>query len=337
MKEGSAINTLVSQLEGYQVISLVGNIKNAGKTTVLNYLLSNYQDILVGVTSIGLDGEKIDQVTFLPKPRIYVYTGMIVVTSKACLDECEADYEIIKKTNIKTSLGEIYIIRITANGNCLVGGPSSIKSMQVIIEELKRLNCSKILIDGAFSRITLAQLADAIILSIGASYSQQLEKIATNAYNIVKLFQLPRFKSKHNLQEFNKIVLIDNNNELLFINKESTLDCGLDIIKQINENIKYMYIPRVVSQSFIKEFIANRHKLYCDLIINNPTHLLVDEVLLKQIFKLKQKVYVLKQINLVALTFNPFSPKGNIPFKSFREVLKERITIPIYNVLDKDN
>lgn len=337
MKEGNVINTLIKQLENYQVISIVGNIKNAGKTTVLNYLLSNYKNKIVGVTSIGLDGEKIDQITFLPKPRIYVYAGMFVATAEKCLKECEATYEVVKKTNVKTSLGEILIIKIIKEGNCLVAGPSSLGYMQEVIEQLKQLKCQKILLDGAFSRTTLARLADATILAVGASFSQQIEKTVNHAQNIVKLFELPKFEDKYNLTNYNEIILINSKEQLIFTNQKSTLNCGEEVIKQITKDIKYVYIPKAVSQSFIKTFIENRNNLNCDLIVKRPTNLLLNEQLLNHLFKLKQKIYVIEPVNLVALTYNPFSVKGNVSVIEFGNALKEKISLPIYNVLEKSN
>ena len=61
-------------LDKFKVISIVGNTKNAGKTTVLNYYLEKF-DKPIGLSSIGLDGEEIDQVNFLEKPRIFVDKG----------------------------------------------------------------------------------------------------------------------------------------------------------------------------------------------------------------------------------------------------------------------
>ncbi len=335
MKEGKDINTLQKQLAVYQVVSIVGNVKNAGKTTVLNYLISGYQNNSIAITSIGLDGEKIDQVTFLPKPRIFVYQNMFVATAKSCLDECEASYEIIKKTNIETSLGPIYIIKIKEEGNCLVGGPSNLKDIKDLVSELKAFNLEKILIDGAFSRTTFAQVADATILSIGASFSPDLNKITSHAYNTTKLFDLSKAKLNYSLKDYDEIVFIDDKDQLIQTNINSTLDYGKEVVDLITPEIKYIFIPNAVSESFIKAFIKERKRINADLIITTPTNLIVDEKLLGHIFKLKQKIYVLENINLVAMTFNPFSPKGNVNSIDFKNALLDKIKIPLYNVLEE--
>lgn len=61
-------------LKDYKRVSIIGMEKNVGKTTVLNQLI---EDIgtkkIVGLTSIGRDGEDTDVVTNTHKPRIYVF------------------------------------------------------------------------------------------------------------------------------------------------------------------------------------------------------------------------------------------------------------------------
>ena len=55
----------------YKSISFVGMDKNAGKTETLNYVLSrlhSFNNKSVAVTSIGIDGETIDQVTKTSNP-----------------------------------------------------------------------------------------------------------------------------------------------------------------------------------------------------------------------------------------------------------------------------
>jgi len=58
----------------YKTISLVGMAKNCGKTTALNQIIMEAMDenLVLGITSIGRDGEKQDIVTYTEKPLIYI-------------------------------------------------------------------------------------------------------------------------------------------------------------------------------------------------------------------------------------------------------------------------
>ena len=61
----------IADLQKYKSLSIVGMDKNTGKTVCLNYVLSRLKDLGVktAVTSIGIDGERVDQVFGSHKPR----------------------------------------------------------------------------------------------------------------------------------------------------------------------------------------------------------------------------------------------------------------------------
>src|SRR5690606_9022782 len=125
-------------------------------------------------------------------------------------------------------------------------------------------------------------------------------------------------------------------NRIQLLNDNSTLNSGMDIIKQIKDDTKYIYIPKAVSKSFVDAFIKNRNKLNCDIILNNPTSLIIDEELLNNLFLLKNKVYVLNLVNLVAIAYNPYSPSGySFNNDEFKNELKVNINLPIFNVLEE--
>ena len=73
----------IEELLTYGTISIVGLEKNTGKTECLNYILKRVPfDKKVGVSSIGIDGEYKDQVTFGSKPEIFLREGMLFTTSE---------------------------------------------------------------------------------------------------------------------------------------------------------------------------------------------------------------------------------------------------------------
>jgi len=56
----------INDILKFKSISFVGLQKNTGKTETMNYVLNrlcSYPNIKVGITSIGIDGEKSDLVT----------------------------------------------------------------------------------------------------------------------------------------------------------------------------------------------------------------------------------------------------------------------------------
>ncbi|HHF08734.1 MAG TPA: hypothetical protein ENL26_03045, partial [Kosmotoga arenicorallina] len=67
-------------------LSVIGLEKNTGKTESLRYIVKlikreNPRRVLC-LTSIGLDGESVDQVTLTPKPEIIIHEGDLFATSE---------------------------------------------------------------------------------------------------------------------------------------------------------------------------------------------------------------------------------------------------------------
>jgi len=129
--------------------------KNAGKTTAMNYVIKKHSPDTLALTSIGLDGETLDQITFLPKPKIHVFKGMIAATAKDTLKHANFSYRILKDLNMPSAMGDILIIEILSEGNILLAGPTTKKELNKIITSLKTIRLN-ILVDGALNRKTFA-------------------------------------------------------------------------------------------------------------------------------------------------------------------------------------
>ena len=76
--------TIIDNILRCRTLSITGMAKNTGKTVTLNYLLEQLKTLnkAIAVTSIGIDGEKTDQVTQTEKPEIELYEGTLFVTSE---------------------------------------------------------------------------------------------------------------------------------------------------------------------------------------------------------------------------------------------------------------
>ena len=111
--------------DNYKTVSIIGLAKNAGKTVVLNYLISKaYEDkITIGITSTGRDGENSDLVTNTEKPTIFVTEGVLVATAKKALLISDAKVEILETTDLMTPMGEGVLVRVKHSGNIQIAGP----------------------------------------------------------------------------------------------------------------------------------------------------------------------------------------------------------------------
>ena len=78
-------------------LSIIGMAKNTGKTVTLNHLiqLANYQELMLGLTSIGRDGESEDLVTKTEKPLIHLPDKALIAVAKSLLQSSKINFEIL--------------------------------------------------------------------------------------------------------------------------------------------------------------------------------------------------------------------------------------------------
>ncbi|MCU0454410.1 MAG: hypothetical protein MUE68_12215 [Bacteroidetes bacterium] len=172
------------------VLGIAGTAKNTGKTTALNALLeeAHARRVPVAVTSIGYDGEAVDNVTGLPKPRIVLQPGTIATTSVACLPR--TGYEVVEETEWSTALGRILIVRCIEAGPIVLAGPSTRRDLAAIVERMRGLGPSLTLVDGALNRLAPMSAASALIVSTGAARSDDLRALALETAAIEAIFSI---------------------------------------------------------------------------------------------------------------------------------------------------
>ncbi len=188
-------NELKTALCGIQTLSIVGMCKNAGKTTVLNWLLSHMGcERVLGLTSIGRDGESTDVVTGTEKPGIFVPEGTLIATAKDMLKLCDVTKEVLWTTGIPTPLGEVVILKAMSAGWVQLAGPSIVSQLKTVSELFFALGAKQVIIDGALGRKSLGarSVADGIILCTGASYDRRMEKVVEDTAAFYRILNLPK-------------------------------------------------------------------------------------------------------------------------------------------------
>ena len=186
---------LEKALAGAKTMSIVGMCKNAGKTTVLNWILQNTgRERVLGLTSIGRDGESTDVVTGTEKPSIFVPEGTLIATAKDMLRLGDVTKEIMATTGIPTPLGEVVVMRARSDGYVQIAGPSITTQLRAVSELFFELGAHQSIIDGALGRKSLGAraVAEGIILCTGASYHMSMDKVIEDTVNIYRIMNLPK-------------------------------------------------------------------------------------------------------------------------------------------------
>ncbi len=286
-----------------------------------------------------MDGEPFDSVTKLPKPRIKVYPGFLVATTIDCLNASDSQFEILYESGISTPLGKVVLARIIKTGQCLIAGPSSIREMEKIIVKLKEHGAEKIFVDGAFSRQSTAKLSDATILCVGADRSPIMDVVVKDALSIIERLSLPGV-GKHLmfLDDYSQIATIDKSGKVTR-QLETSVITDLDkVMALLSCDTEYLFLPNAVTLQFAKKLMKCKIASNTKIIMKTPLNFISDDQIGKHIPLLKNRLFVLRPVNLIAVCFNPYSPRGySFDNRKFYEKLRENIDFPLINVLEKES
>ena len=342
-----------------KVLGILGTAKNTGKTTTTSALLeiATHQGVSVGLTSIGYDGEDIDNITGLPKPRIFAKKGTLIATAKNCLKSGTAQIKTLKETEISTPLGKIIIGEVLEDGFVIIAGPNKGEELSMVIDKLEKLGNNLILIDGAINRIVPLMKTDALILTTGAARNINIDFLIKEIQYISYLFELPKIEKKDlmNLKNIEQKVITliqkDCSKKYLKTNSLISLSDIQELINRLNEETQLIFIPGVLTEFALNELIKKEVKLLKEknIIIPNPTHLLVGsntiflmDTLLK-IKKLRINLKIIKTIPILAITVNPFYPlyryensryeKSWVNREELYNKVKSVVSIPVIDIV----
>ena len=117
-------------------LGVAGSAKNTGKTTTIKSLLESFgkRRKRIGLTSIGFDGENIDNISGLPKPRLYLEKGVFVAVSEKCISASSADIKIITAMDMVTPLGKLVCGQVNKAGLLIIAGPNQRQHLHTVKE-----------------------------------------------------------------------------------------------------------------------------------------------------------------------------------------------------------
>ncbi len=305
----------------YKTISIVGMSKNSGKTVTLNHLISEaiYEDIPIGITSIGRDGEGEDIVTETEKPRIFVEEGTLVATAREMLSLGDANIEIMQVTDFRSPMGEIIIGRVRTGGYIQVAGPQLLSEIKKVSDIMLELGANFVIIDGALDRISSAnpEISEATLLATGAVLSRDMNRAIEETAHVVNLFNLPAIEDIEEKEQIkklidnNKIAIIDENGEEDILPIKTALSAGSLISEHIKESSKYLIIPGSLVRTTLNDLTRSTRKYKnIEIVVTDGTKIFVNPKDWIKFERMGIKVRVLEPIDLVALTLNPFAPQG---------------------------
>ena len=323
----------------YDSLSIVGLEKNTGKTECLKYVLDRLpvQSKRIAVTSIGIDGETIDQVTRTQKPEIVLREGMYFGTSEMHYRQRRLVSELIDVSDENTSLGRVVTARALTGGKILLSGPSSASSLKRWMDEMHRSGIELVVIDGALSRMSSASpaVSQSMILATGAAYSANMNTLVSKTAHVVELVNLD-LTSDENIK---KLMPLDKG--VWFIDKQGRLK-GLDAVTSLSRDIHFegmedcetLYVAGALVDGFLEKVRKNKSLKQTELVVRDFTKVFVSPQQFRLFLKGGGRLHVLQRSKLLAVTVNPTSPSGYVlDSDTLCGRLSEAIGLPVYDLL----
>ncbi len=175
-----------------RAVAIIGLVKNAGKTTVANAILTHVRRRF-GLTSLGLDGERTDHLTGLAKPRIVPPEGTLVATTTGSLDRSRCCMEIVAELPFRTALGRVVVGRATGGSPVEVSGPTTLAQVRATVDALIGLGAERVLVDGAINRLGSAspRVTDGLIMATGGMVGDSFDEAVQTTADTFEMLTLP--------------------------------------------------------------------------------------------------------------------------------------------------
>jgi hypothetical protein len=304
--------TLEAACAPYRSLAIAGTAKNAGKTTTLNYLIERFHQAgeRLGLSSIGRDGEAIDQLTNRPKPRIRPPVGALVATSHESALYSQATLKKVADTPYRTALGPVGIYEVMGPGYVEVAGPVRVKEAAALIRQLEELGCSKVLLDGAADRRAFISAGvDGFILATGLVVSPEPAEVVAETRSVLSRLQLPAPPDAWRVAclEAGGAGAVTPGGFVPWP-AESFLGAEAAFKTWLPPDTEALYVPGAFTDGLAEALLEGRRVI--GVIVPAGTHLLASRESLDRLLGRGLRFYALHPLQAVALTLNPTSPEG---------------------------
>lgn len=330
---------MIEDILQHHSVSFVGMEKNTGKTECMNYVLKKLYNSnkKIAITSIGIDGERVDQVTDTPKPEIELAKGTIFVTSEKHFKEKSPTSDILNVSKFSTSLGRLVTAEALQNGKAIISGPGTTGRLKEMLEEMPRYGVDITLVDGALSRKSFGSptVSECLILSTGAALSPHLPELIRKTQFTCRLIHLDACDNKYQSQLADidtGLWACDFNGQWHNLDIPSTL-----LLDKYKDKLfpygNIFFVAGIVTDKIL-DFLRMQKNIESTIVIVKDFSKIFTSMESFNAFTQKGgKLQVLYPAHLLAVSVNPTSPSGyTIPSDLLCEKMSEALQLPVYDV-----
>jgi hypothetical protein len=328
-------------------LALVGLAKNTGKTETLTTILAELarQEVRVGVTSIGRDGEEHDVIDArIDKPRIVLQADSLVASTGALLRASGLAHERLAQTGVRTPLGEVVIARLSETGSVEVAGPSSGEDLREVSEAMISFGAEQVLIDGAIDRRAASSpaVADGLVMATGAVLSEDIQTVVTATKDAVDLVNLPAFDDTPAAREpagegegeGEGYVTLERR---LVLNAEPA---AIATLLREHPHTSTFLLDGALGERFLESLLSARKERAgrtLRIVVGDPTKVFLTRRGADWYRRQGLEIEVSRTIELKAITVNPVAPQSHrFDSQQLRELIEAVVgDVPVLDVLDR--
>lgn len=321
-------------------LTIIGMAKNVGKTVTLNYVqkVLHTQQFVLGLTSIGRDGESFDALTHLAKPSIVVQPQTIVATAEKLVVDPSA-WEYLQDTDISTPLGKVVVLKARSVNKVVLAGPSKNQEVKEILQYLIHWGAECILIDGAFDRQSSADplISNKVILATGATLNRDVNQLVRITKCRVEQLTIPACNNEYRkLYEKSKAKIVNVNDgqwQESFV--DTSLLCEAEWLAILEHGCSVLMVKGAVGDGLAQALLKKQPMP--EVIIQDGSKIFITVNLWQQLKARNINIQAVQAISLLAVTINPTYPGGEgiQPDLLLREMGIALAPIPVMNVVQE--
>ncbi len=336
------MDAFINDILKYNSLSIVGMEKNTGKTECLKYVLERVplDKGRFAVTSIGVDGESVDQVTQTSKPEVFLREGMYFGTSEMHYRSRKLVSELIDVSDESTPLGRVVSAKALTRGKLLLSGPSTGLGLKRWIKEMRRFGIDHVIIDGALSRLSSASpaISESMVLTTGAAYSINLRSLVQKTAYVADMINLDLTTPA------NQTLLTPLENGVWTIDKSGILK-EQKTLSSLSSQVQFdemeqcatIYLAGALVDGFLEQVRQKKSLRGVEIVVRDFTKVFVSPQQFRIFANTGGKIHVLQKSKLIAICVNPTSPSGyKLDSDLLCKTLSESVTVPVYDLLKND-
>ncbi|MCV2359591.1 hypothetical protein LNV08_11480 [Paucibacter sp. TC2R-5] len=328
---------------GIATLAVMGMAKNTGKTVALNHVLAQAHaaQVAVGVTSIGRDGEDRDQVFLFPKPPVLIWPGSLVATARDTLVRSKLRFKLLGNTGIDSPMGEIVIVKALEYGEMEIAGASRSSDQLKVIQRLRQAGCELVVLDGALGRSHHASpaIADGVILATGAAIGGGIQDVIRKTRDRLAILGIARVPAElgarvQDLFDKGGVAIWARDGSPLFQAEIASLNAASVLMGFAEQDVGTIAVSGAVGRQLWRAMSSlGAMKPGLNIVVADGTKLFVDALDVQAFCKQGGSLFGYRNIRILGLTLNPFSPMGG-SFDGAEFLANAEAALPGYDVCD---